>query len=160
MAVDYVMLTQRVASLEKAALAAINVRADTKPYIRHVQETFPYMVNRLDAFTLGSDSEDFDTYDVLIVMRLVLGHVTGDVYKGDNDARLLAYITQIINYFNERVLLIDDAFDEEIEDLEEARILSCTGYREFQHSGIGGSQVGCEFTLRCTFQTAIFQVYE
>lgn len=157
MAVDLTPVKERVANLEKAALAAIGVTADAIPYFRHTQETFPYFVNRFDQFGIEADSQDFDTYNPPIIMRLVIGHITNG-YKGESDAKLDAWVPQIIEYFNERELLIDDTYTTEIDYLESARITNCTFYREFQHGGIGGFQVGCEFTLRLEFQSDIIQV--
>lgn len=161
MAVDLNALMSRVANLEIASLMALAsppAAVDAKPYFRHVQEAFPYFVNRIDQFGIGSDSQDFDTASIPIIMRLVILHTTGG-FDGERDDTLNTFIPQVIEYFNERELLIDDDYPDEILHLESARIVNCTGYREFQHAGIGGFQIGCEFTLRCEFEYQIIQAY-
>lgn len=158
--INLVGIMDRVVALQIEAMGALTpaVAVDAKPYFWHVQESFPYFVNRLSDFGIEGDSEDLDTENPPIIMRLVLGHLTGS-YEGENDAKLLTYIPQIIKHFNERELLQSAAFPTPIPDLERARVTNCTGYRQWVHSGVGGMQVGAEFTLRCEFRNAILQAY-
>jgi hypothetical protein len=151
----------RLAALEKEALLVLPtpVPSDAKPYFIHVQETFPYWLNRGDAFGVDSASEDFDAYTVPFVSRLVLGHLTSE-YKGVNDGKLDEWIPHFIAYMNEHELLQSAAYPAAPDYLEEARVTNCAYYRQFQHSGIGGFQVGTEFTIACKFLDDIFQAYE
>lgn len=161
MGIDIQGLMDRCAALEKEALLALAtpVTADAVPYFRHIQEATPYFTNRLDAFTIEGDSEDYDEVaPVVVVIRLIIGHVT-EGYVGESDARLHLYIPQILEYFNKRELLQSAAYPTALDHLVLARITSCTGYREFQNSGVGGSQVGCEFRLEAQFIYRIEQAY-
>lgn len=160
MAAEFKTTTRRVIDIARAGLAALSVVSDGEPYARYTSELFPYFTARLDTIGIEADSQDFDDNAVTIVLRLVVGHVTSGIYKGERDDELMTWLPYLIEYINERELLTDDAFLTEIPDLVSARVISCTGYREFQNSAVGGSQVGADMTLRCEFLTPIFQVYE
>lgn len=157
---DFADIKLRLAALEKEALLALPtaVRSDAKPYFIHVQESFPYWLNRGDAFEVDSNSQDLDTFTVPFVTRLVLGHLTSE-YKGVNDGKLDSWIPHVIAYINERELLQSAAYPDAPDYLEEARVTACAYYRQFQHSGIGGYQVGTEFTITCRFLYDIVQAF-
>lgn len=162
MSADLKATAERAISLAKASLAALStpVVSDGEAHARYTSELFPYWTARIAPFEVGSDSQDFDEYSVPIALRLVLGHNSSGGYIGERDDELMTWIPHVIEYFNERELLVDASHTTEIVDLESARIVRCTGYTEFTNSGIGGTQVGTEFTLLCTYTVPIFQAYE
>lgn len=161
MPVNLQNIIDRVVLLEKAALAALTpaVTADAVDHFFHAQEATPYFTNRLGPVAVGGESEDYDEYRVDILIRLVIG-MAEEGYAGEPDNRLQLYIPQVIEYFNERRLLIDSTYATELPFLVEARIVDCRGLVVFQNSGVRSSQVGTEFTLRCTLLSDITQVME
>lgn len=157
MGADLKATALRAVNLGKGALTALGITSDGEPYARYTAALFPYWTARLDTINIDADSQDFDEYAVNVVLRLVIGHVTSGLYKGERDDELMTWIPHVIEYFNERELLTDDTYPTEIPELVSARIISCSGYREFQNTAVGGTQVGADFTLRCEFQVPIFQ---
>jgi hypothetical protein len=158
MAVDAEELLLRMAALEEEAMEALDKRADAKPYFFHTQEAFPYFTNRLGDITVDSDSEEIDLYTYEIVVRLVIGHRT-EGYTGETDSALQSYIPHLIQYFNERELLQSEVYPDAMDNLTRARVVSCRGYTEFVNSGVGGSQIGTEITLRAELEDEIEQAY-
>lgn len=162
MAADLKATAERIVALAKASLAALSaaVVSDGEAHARYTSELFPYWTARIAPFDVGADSQDFDEYSVPIVLRLVIGHVTSGLYKGERDDELMTWIPHVVEYFNERELLVDASHTTEIADLESARVVRCSGYTEFANSGVGVTQVGTEFTLRCEYRVPIFQAFE
>lgn len=157
---DFQNLKLRIVALEKEAMLALAtpVTVDASTLWRYVGEGFPYFKNRGERFGLGSTSEELDAYTLPMIARLVIGHVTAG-YEGENDDNLDLYIPHIIKYVNERELLQSAAYPEAPDYLERAGIIDCTYYREFQDTGIGGVQIGTEFTISCKFTYEIVQAY-
>lgn len=163
MTINAAELIDRVVALEKEALAALTptVIADAADHFFYVQGSYPYFVNRLGAIIVDDDSEEFDTYAYEVIMRLVMGHTTegSQGYDGEPDARLQAYIPQIITYFNQRELLQSAAYPAALDDLVRARVSGCRGFTVFQQSGVGSGIIGTEFTLSVFFEEEITQTY-
>lgn len=160
MALELTELMARHAAIDIEALAALAtpVTADSKPYFWHTQEAFPYFTNRLGPYSVGFDSEDTDTIQIDVLKRLVIAHLTSG-YIVENDAKLTAWVAQVIEYYNEREWLQSAAYPDELRYLIRARIVSGTGYTIFANSGIGQTiQVGTEFTVRCEFMHDILQI--
>lgn len=161
MALGLTELMARNVAIDKEAFAALSpvVTLDSKPYFWHTQEAFPYMTNRLGPYQVGDDSEDIDTITLTVLKRLVIGHLTAG-YAGENDARLTAWVAQVIEFYNEREWLQSVTYPDEMRYLIRARIVSGTGYTVFVNSSIGGTQqVGTEFSLECEFMHDILQSY-
>lgn len=157
---DYNSLLTRVASIQVEALAALSpaVVADAKPYFFHEQESFPYFTNRIGGDEIGYDSQDFDRDTLQVIMRLVVGHIT-EGYVGQPETNLYTYIPAVKLYFNDRELLQSATYTTALTGLIEARIISHTGFRIFQSSGLSAQQVGTEFVLQCLMDETIVQAY-
>lgn len=160
MAINVEALMLRLAALEKEALGALSpaVIADAVPRFVWAQEAFPYFTNRLGAIGVDEDSEDFDVYTIDVVARLVIGHVT-EGYVGETDTRLQTWIPHLIQYVNKRQLLQSAAYPLALDDITQARVVSCTGFTIFANTIIGATQVGTEFTIRAEFEMPIEQQY-
>jgi hypothetical protein len=153
-------------ALEIEAMASIGVNADAKPYAIHSQEGFPYFTNRIAASPVTPDggvSEEFDVNQPLVIMRLVVGHVT-EGYKGQPEGKLYEWGPVIKTYFQSRMWLqtvSTGAYPARMANLRaDSRITDTGGFRIFDNSGIGVSQVGREFQLQCYFDEFITQVYD
>lgn len=159
---DFNALMDRVAALEKEAMAALStpVTADATDFFYHTQGSYPFFVNRLGALAVpeDEDSEDFDVYDVDVVMRLVIGHMTQG-YADEPENSLQTYVPQVVKYFNERELLQSATYTDALDGLIRARVTACRGLVVFQQTGTGDMQVGTEFTLSCRFEEEIEQQY-
>ncbi len=160
MPIDYNELLARCAALQIEALASLSspVAADAKPYFIHTQESFPYFTNRVGGDEIGFDSQDFDRDDLTVIMRLVVGHIT-EGYVGEPESNLYDWIPEIKTYFNERELLQSVAYPTAMLGLIESRVSGHNGFRVFQNTGLGATQVGTEITLSCQFDESIDQAY-
>lgn len=156
--VDMQNLLLRAAALEIEGLASLSVTCDAKAYFIHQQETFPYWTNRISDIGVEFDSENFDTYTVDIIARLVVDHRTAG-YRGEVEGDLYAYIPTMIGYFNARELLQSAAYPTEPLDLIQARVTAVSGLRIYETSGLSALQVGTEFTITCTVPVYLDQVY-
>lgn len=156
MAVDFNALLTRCGEIEVAALAALvaPVIADQKAYFIHIQESFPYITHRIDGIDVSYDSEDFDRYQVTVISRLVIGHVTSN-YVGLNESDLYRCIPAIIHAINDNEGLKSTTYPAEMDNLIEAtenRMKSCSGFRVFLDGGLKDvKQLGTEFTATYLF---------
>lgn len=147
----------RMVELQIASLATLSITADAVPYFFHTQEAFPYWTNRVGTITIpyiGGGGEDLDTPTYTVISRLVIAHLTAD-YVGINEDKLKTWIPVIIRYFHARPWLETATQTSGLDQLLFARITDCTGFRVFQSSGAGASQVGCEFTHRLDFEETV-----
>lgn len=155
-------LLARVAALEIEAMASIGVNADAKPYALHTQEAFPYFTNRISSNVIGDDGSEVEDFNrPLVVVRLVIGHVT-EGYKGQPESKLYEWGPVIKTYIQQRTNWLKTAtapYTTRMDNLQSARIIDSGGFRIFDNSGIGVSQVGREFQLQCIFDEFIEQVY-
>ena len=162
MTIDLAGTLLRACAIQREAMLALStpVTADAYEYFLHVQSVYPYFINRVGAWEIDPDSEDFDIYNHTLIMRLVIGHITSG-YEGEHDGNLQLYIPHITTYFNQRELLQSAAYPTRPDDLTQARCSDGTGLQFFKHTGINGEtlQVGTEWTLRCTFEEIIEQQY-
>lgn len=151
---------ERLAAIEVEALANLPtpVTADAKPYAIWQQEAFPYFTNRLAPISIESDSHDLDLYEVEIVVRLVIGHVT-EGYRGQSDERLNTYIPAVIGAINALELLQSALYPAALDGLVGARCTGCAGLRVYDSAGIQARQMGTEFTVVCTFTDGLTQEY-
>ncbi len=158
--IDVQSALDRLCAIEILALAALSPAqsADARGYMIHQQESFPYFTHRVGNMTLDSDSHDFDVYEVEIVIRLVVGHLT-DGYRGQPEGRLYTYIPALIEAINARELLQSPAYKTALAGLVEARVSACSGLRIFETAGIQARQVGTEITVVCQFEDDLAQVY-
>jgi hypothetical protein len=160
MAIILQEVLERLAAIEVEALADLTppVTADAKPYMIHSQEAFPYFTNRVGVVSVESDSHDIDGYEVEIVARLVVGHLT-DGYRGQPESALYAYLPAVIEAINARELLQSDSYPAALDGLIGARATGSSGLRIFQTAGIQAQQVGTEITVVCTFADGLTQLY-
>lgn len=151
---------ERLAAIEVEALADLTpaVSADAVPYMIHSQEAFPYFTNRVGAMTIEPDSHDIDTYDVDLIARLVVGHLT-DGYHGQPESQLYTYLPALIEAINARELLQSDAYPVALLGLVGARVTDSSGLRIFETAGLQTRQVGTEITVVCTFADDLAQLY-
>lgn len=155
-------LLNRLATLEKEAMATLGVKADAKPYFFHTQEDFPYFTHRLASSLIGSDgSEDLDLNQPVVIIRLVVAHVT-EGYRGQPEGKLYEWGPVIKTYIQQRTNWLQAAtgpYATKMDGLQSARIIDSGGLRVFDNSGIGVNQVGREFQVQCVFDELIEQVY-
>lgn len=160
MAAPFDDMVDRVVALERACMRALNtpVNVDaTKQFFRPYTGTVLF-TNRLAPLTIESESEDIDLITIDLKMRLIIGHITQG-YEGDNEANLYTYIPHVLEYFNERPLLVDTAFPTHIDHLIEARLIDGLGFAVFTQGGFPNSQVGTEFTLRTRWEQELIVPY-
>lgn len=160
MAIILQEILERLAAIEVEALASLSpaVTADAKPYMIHSQEAFPYFVNRVGNVGIESDSHDIDVYEVELVARLVVGHMT-EGYRGEPESALYTYLPAVMEAINARELLQSATYTTALTGLMEARVSSSTGLRIFETAGIQARQVGTEITVVCTFDDDLTQLY-
>lgn len=153
-------LLKRVAALQIAAMASINIRADAKPYFYHVQESFPYFTNRIVTNPIGDNgSQDEDLNNPLVIMRLIVAHVT-EGFKGEPEGKLYEWGPIVKTYIQERSeWLIATGYPNRMDNLQSARITDAGGFRVFSDSGLSVNQVGRELQMQCIFDEHIEQVY-
>lgn len=156
----------RVTSIANEGLSAIGVVADTKPYFWHTQAEFPYITIRVSNVVYGDYTEDADAEDIVtdvytLTLRLVIGHITQD-YDGRNEYRLYEMIPAIREYLKRRELLQTASAQNVPAYLRHALDTGNTGLRAFTNSGVDTNntlQIGCEFTIECTFDYPLAQDY-
>lgn len=160
MAIILQEVLERLAAIEVEALADLStpVTADAVPYMIHSQEAFPYFTNRVGVIDIESDSHDLDSYEIEIVARLVVGHLT-DGYRGQPESALYTYLPAVIEAINARELLQSDSYPAALDGLIGARATGASGLRIFQTAGIQAQQVGTEITVICTFADDLTQLY-
>lgn len=151
---------ERLAAIEVEALAGLTppIDADAKPFSIWSQEAFPYFTHRTGGITVEPDSQDIDLYEVEVVARLVIGHVT-EGYRGQSDERLNTWIPVIMNAINARELLQSAAYPVALVGLIGARCTFCTGQRVIETAGVQARQVGTEFTIVLQFADGLTQEY-
>jgi hypothetical protein len=151
---------ERLCAIEKEALADLTptVAADAVPYSIHSQEAWPYFTHRIGPIVVESDSHDIDDYEVTIIVRLVVGHVT-DGYRGQPENALSTYIAAVIEAINARELLQSDTYPAALDGLVGARAIDARGTAYFQTVGIQATQVGTDITVVCTFADDLTQLY-
>lgn len=150
----------RLIAIEVEAMAALSspVTVEAVKQFLYAGEVYPYITHRMAATAIGADSEQEDTLTIDVIVRLVIGHATQG-YHGQNDQQLYTYIPQIVDYINSRQRLQSASYPTALSRLRFARVVSVTGLTAFQNSGIAETQVGTEFTVRCTFINRIEQAY-
>jgi hypothetical protein len=160
MAIILQLALERLAAIEKEALADLTptVVADAKAYMIHSQEAFPYFTNRVGTVAVESDSHDIDAYEVEIIARLVVGHLT-EGYRGQPESALYAYLPVVIEAINARELLQSHVYPAALDGLVGARVVGSSGLRIFETAGIQARQVGTEITVVCTFADDLAQLY-
>jgi hypothetical protein len=151
---------ERLCAIEKEALADLTptVAADAVPCMIHTQEAFPYFTHRSGALVIESDSHDLDDYEVEIIVRLVVGHLT-DGYRGQPESTLYTYLPVVIEAINARELLQSDTYPAALDGLVGARVISARGLAIFETAGVQARQVGTEITVVCTFADDLTQLY-
>lgn len=160
MTLDLKNLCERAAALEIEALAVLTdiPTPNAVAYFWHTQETFPYFTNRLGDITLEADGQEFDVYNVDVIIRLILAHRTAGITKGLLEAELQRIIPRVIEYFNEHEMLQSAAYPTELTSLIYARITDCRGYSEFRNNAAtADGQIGTEWTLRAVFEAELIQ---
>lgn len=160
MAIILQLALDRLAAIEVEALADLTptVAADAKAYMIHSQEAFPYFTNRVGVISIEPDSHDIDDYEVEIIARLVVGHLT-DGYRGQPESALYTYLPAVIEAINARELLQSDSYPAALDGLVGARVTGSSGLRIFETAGIQARQVGTEITVVCTFADDLTQLY-
>lgn len=153
--IDYNNLLDRCCEVEKTALASLlNGKVDTKPYFFHQQESFPYITHRIETDNIGSDSEDFDRDNIVVVIRVVIGHATGD-FKGMPEYKLYEILPVLKLAFQENEGLQSTKYANAMLGLIESRIGNHNGLRAFENAGIAARQVGSELRLTCEIDESI-----
>lgn len=160
MAIALQAVLDRLAAIEIEALAGMTpaVTADAKAFMLHTQEAFPYFVHRVGNLNIDYDSHDFDTYEVEVTARLVVGHMT-EGYHGQPESVLYSYIPVVIEAINARELLQSAAYPTALDGLVGARVSGSSGMRVYESAGIQPRQVGTEFTVVCEFLDDLTQRY-
>ena len=156
----------RVVGIANEGLASIGVVADTKPYFWHTQASFPYLTIRVSNVVYGDYPDELPSEDIVtdvytLTLRLVLDHITAD-YDGRNEYRLYEMIPAIREYLKRRELLQSATALNAPAYLRYALDTGNTGLRVFTNSGVDTNntgQVGCEFTIECTFDYPLEQDY-
>lgn len=156
----------RVVAIQKEAMLALAapITVDSVPYYYHWQDDGVYFTNRLGPITVTEGlpddeiAQDYQTSVYQIIMRMVIGHLTED-YDGNNEAKLKDWIPHLITYFNERPGLQHAAAPVHLDNLWSALVTGCTGFAILQSTGLSVQQLGCEFSLTCTFTEEIELAY-
>lgn len=155
-------LLARVVTLEKEAMASLNINADAVPYFNYPGSGFPYFTNRIADTPITNDgSEDIDFNNPVVIMRFVVGHAT-EGYKGEIEGKLYEWLPPIKTYLQRRTNWLQCAtapYNTRMEGLQQARISNAGGLRVFQNEGIDSNQIGAELQLTCVFDEYIEQVY-
>lgn len=150
----------RLAAIEVLALASLStpVTADAKPFAIWQQEAFPYFTNRPGTITVENDSHDLDVYEVEIIVRLIVGHITEGV-RGEPENKLYDYLPAVMEAINARELLQSPTYTTALLGLVSARAVSSGGMSVFETAGVQARQVGAQITVVCTFEDDLTQVY-
>ena len=160
MTIDLHNALERLAAIEVEALAGlpIPVTADAMPFAMWQQEAFPYLTHRTGSITIEGDSQDIDVYEIEVVARLIIGHLT-EGYRGQSDERLNTWIPVLVKAINARELLQSAAYPDELDGLTGARCTFCSGVRVIESAGVQAKQVGAEFTVVLQFADDLTQSY-
>jgi hypothetical protein len=154
-AIDYNNLLNRCCEAEKAILQPLlGKKFDTLPLFFHEQESYPYITHRIEADTLESDSEDFDRDNIVVVIRVIIGHATGN-YKGAPETMLYQILPLLKLGFNENEELQSTKYPDAMLGLLSSRIGRHNGLRAFRDAGINAIQVGSELRLNCEIDESI-----
>lgn len=145
-------LMERLCAIEHAAISS----ADCIPYYLHKQERFPYITHRLGETTYDANSEDIDIPRRDVVARLVIGHVDGQGYAGENEQLLFDWIEALETAYqsDDGARLVGATYPEEptYTYVEPMTLTRNSGLRAF--SGFPVGQVGVEFFLSVPFMTS------
>jgi hypothetical protein len=142
----YTDIFERCCAIEEAAVSGL----DGVPYFLYTQEHFPYITHRADNASYQGDSEDIDTQQRTVILRVVIGHVT-EGYVGQPEAMLYDIIDTLEEAFAtaDARRLVSEAFPVEPAYLyaTDCYLTGLRGLRVFENSGVGARQVGTELTL-------------
>lgn len=165
MAFDLENAADRIAAIYAEALAALPtpVVLDTKPYMTHWQEAFPFATVQIGpvlAPTEDDKGQDFDTYEITITGRLYVANLTDGV-KGEVERKLQVWIPQVMEYFNARERLQSVAYPTRPNDLIAARVTESGGISILKApwAGEGVSALGTVFTHELSALRFVQQVY-
>jgi hypothetical protein len=153
-------LLARCVEVEKEAiLAAFSTQIDAIPFFVYQQESFPYFTHRIAGDEIGSEGNEIDRDSYTVIIREVIGHITQG-YMGEVETLLYEHIPVIKTAFNTNEGLTSAVYPDDMEALIEgdtARMLSHSGFRIFQDSGlIGVTQVGVDYVLTCLFHEDLY----
>ena len=171
----------RCVAVEKEAMTAYDIEADSWPYFRHVQEDYPYFTHRLGTSTYSFDSESIQDRIVTVEIRMFVGHRTEGYAENTSEVenRLFSYIEIVRKAYACRTLgdlpagawLISDTYPTEamfsdpitgneytIQEMGVA-LTSDSGYTEFSQSNIGTVQLGTRFNLEIPLMQRVGGIY-
>jgi hypothetical protein len=159
-------LLSRVTTIAQEGLTSIGEIADVVPYFIHTQGAFPYLTARISNVTNGdyteeSASEDFVTDVYTVTLRLIVAHLTAD-YEGRTEERLYDMMPAVREYLKRREGLQHANALTMPPYLRYALLTGMTGLQIFVNSGVNTTttqQVGCQFTIECTFDYPLEQDY-
>lgn len=141
----YTDIKDRCVALQLEAVPGSDARA----YFDFSGGMFPYWKNRLGPTTYDFDSQDVQTETRQILMRLVIGHFTGD-YLGQAEDMLGDYIEAVKQVFAQHPQLDSDTYPTEptYTTAIGASLQSDGGLQYFEIAPtISVFEVGVEFTL-------------
>jgi hypothetical protein len=160
MSLDLIQAKTQLVAVAKECLASLPspVQAGGVARYWHTEERFPYFTCRTSFDTVTWDSEDFDRDTYTLVLKLVVGHLSGG-YKGEREEELDTWIPALKTYINARELLQCNAYPDPVTGLIRARVDGISGFGAFQNSGLAETQVGTDFNVLCEFDETIEQAY-
>lgn len=153
-------ILERLVAIELETLASLTPHGtiDAKPYSIYQQESFPYLTQRAGNTQVTPDSEDRDVYEVDVMIRIVIGHVTQG-YAGESEQLLYDLEAALMHAINERELLQSAAYPVALTGLTSARAEGSTGMVIVDQAGIQARQVGAQITVTVTYTDDITQQY-
>jgi len=147
----------RICEIEKEATLSINVRSSAVPRFLFTQETGDYWTNRIGNIAMTYPADEFDNYEVDLIARFTVAARSSGL-GGDIEKSLYQVMEVFIQFLNASEGLQSTLYPTTQDDLEWARVVSCTGL--VMDTGNSGVQVvGTEFTVRLTYRIANEQYY-
>lgn len=148
---------ERLVAIEKEASLSVGIRTSAVPRFLFTQETGDYWTNRIGNIAMSEPAEEFDNYEVDAIVRFTVGARSSGL-GGDVEKSLYRIIEAFIQFLNAREGLQSETYKTTQDDLEWARVVSCTGLvTDVGNSGV--QVVGTEFTVRLTYRISNEQNY-
>lgn len=168
MALNFNDYLNRIAAMYVEVMRDLGVSITAVPRFWYWQEAFPYVTLQQTAGTINGGTiegeaelgEEFNAYTFSVTAYFYAAAIDSN-YRGVNDANLLTWMPEIMQYFNERELLQCEAFPDAPDYVIRSGITDWTGVGILPSpsAGQGNNALGTQFTHQIVANIEIEQQY-
>lgn len=168
MALNFNDYLNRIAAMYVEVMRDLGVSITAVPYFYHRQEAYPYVTLQLTGGIINGGTidgeaelgEEFNVYEFSVTANFFAA-IADSNYRGVNDANLVTWMPEIMQYFNEREMLQCEAYPDPPDYIRRSGITDWTGVGIFNapSAGQGNNALGTQFTHQIVANIEIEQQY-